>query len=421
MKAVGIIAEYNPFHKGHEYHLKESLQMSGADCAVCVMSGNILQRGEPALTDKWIRAEMAVRSGVDLVLELPYGFAVNSARYFAMGGVMLLNRLGCVSHLSFGSESGNLQQLEEAAELLSDEEEPPALSEQIQKGLAQGLAYPRARQLAIQTLYGGELAQLLTAPNNILGVEYLKQIKAAGSAITPITVRRKGADYLEKSLPKQGFASAKSIRETLEHWGLSTGLPKEVREQLPEGTIDILENLKLVDFHRLEDFYPMIASRILCDSTDLLGQALSVTEGLEYRMKKAVIQATDMNSLVKAIKSKRYSETRIRRMLFHVLTGFGKEEFQHILDQGILYGRVLGFSPKGAKLLKQIKEKEQSSIPILTNINRQTFPQDPINCLLKWDVLMSELYHLSGEGEIYSRSDRVVSPFVLKESEGVGL
>lgn len=413
MRAVGIIAEYNPFHRGHEYHLQESMRMSGADCAVCVMSGDILQRGEPALTDKWIRAEMAVRSGVDLVLELPYGFAVNSARYFAMGGVRLLDGLGCVSHLSFGSESGNLQRLKEAAELLSDEEEPPGLSEQVQKELSLGNSYPRARQLAILALYGREAAQLLAAPNNILGLEYMKQLKAAGSSITPITVKRKGSGYHESVVPAQGFASAKSIRERLGNIGLPADLSKEVRDQLTEGTAQILEQLHAEDFHRLEDFYPMMASRILCDSADWLGQALSVTEGLEHRMKKAVIQARDMDSLIEGIRSKRYPKTRIRRMLFHVLTGFQKQEFQTILNEQLLYGRILGFSQKGARLLKQIKEKDQAAIPLLTNINRQIYPD--IGRLLQWDILASQLYHLAGTGEIYTRSDRVMQPYFLKE------
>lgn len=415
LRAVGIIAEYNPFHRGHDYHLRESLRMSEADCAVSVMSGNILQRGEPALIDKWIRAEMAVRSGVDLVLELPYAFAVNSARYFAMGGVMLLDGMGCISHLSFGSESGNLEELKATASLLSDEEEPPGLSEQVQRELSLGNSYPRARQLAIATLYGQESALLLTAPNNILGLEYMKQLHAIGSSIIPITVKRKGSGYHESSLPVHGFASAKSIRKGLEDRSRSGILPKEVKDQLPEGTERMLEELNPDDFHRLDDFYSIIVSRILCDSTQVLGQVLSVTEGLEFRMKKAVIQSRTMDSLIKAVKSKRYPETRIKRMLFHTLTGFRKEDFQSILDQRILYGRVLGFSKKGALLLKQIKEKKQSSFPLLTNINRQVSPQDPINRLLQWDILASDLYHLAGGGDLYSRSDRVMQPFIWNE------
>ncbi len=438
MNAVGIIAEYNPFHKGHEYHLKEALRLSGADCAVCVMSGDFLQRGEPALFDKWTRAEMAVESGVDLVLELPFAFAVNSARYFAMGGVAVLGGLGCVTHLAFGSESGDAALLSEAAAALSEAPEDPRLSAEVRSALDQGKTYPAARHQAACRIYGERIAELLLSPNNILAIEYLKQCAVLNAPMVPVTVKRQGSGYHEERLPgkkedgaagvEAGFASAKAIRARLLAGDRNLGEeetrpailrdPKSVKSFLPESSFRVLEERTGERLITLDDFYQLVTGRLLCEDRERLAQVASVGEGLENRLKGALSKARDMESLLDGVRSKRYSTARIRRLLVHVLTGLNREDFDCFVNQRPFYARVLGFSKKGAALLAQQKRSEASSggsrIPILTNINREMPEAEAARKLLRYDILSSDLYQLVKTGDLYRRSDHVMRPVMKK-------
>jgi predicted nucleotidyltransferase len=251
MRVLGIIAEYNPFHNGHLFHLRESVRLALPDYTVCVMSGDFTQRGEPAMADKWVRAETAVRNGIDLVIELPFAFACNNAEYFAAGAVDILNRLGCVTHLSFGSEAGELDLLLEASEYLAYEEED--LKKSIREFSDKGISYPRARYEAVRKCRGDSCSSVLKSANNILAVEYLKQLRRINSPMEPITVKRYGTGYLEKD-SFENIASATAIRHRLKD-GVSadsiSGSPKgisgdlkRIAEFVPDETFQVLKILR---------------------------------------------------------------------------------------------------------------------------------------------------------------------------------
>ena len=212
MKNLGIIAEYNPFHKGHEYHLKESLKATGAQNVICVMSGNFVQRGEPAIIDKWARAEIALKNGVDLVLELPVIFSAASAEYFAFGAVSILEATGIVDCLCFGSESGKISDLQAMADIFH--EETPKFKELLMKNLSAGFSYPKARELAASQYTSSSSGSALQLSNNILGIEYLKALRKLGSRIQPVTIKRTGSHYNDETFSST-IPSATAIRNVL--------------------------------------------------------------------------------------------------------------------------------------------------------------------------------------------------------------
>lgn len=404
MKVLGIIAEYNPFHNGHLYHLQESIRLVKPDFTVCVMSGDFMQRGEPAMADKWIRASVAVKNGIDLVLELPFAFACNNAEFFAMGAVDILNRIGCVTHLSFGSEAGQLSELVRTAEYIAFESHE--LKNSIRDYADQGMSYPRARYEAVKKCMGAGYSEVLKSANNILAVEYLKQLRLVGSAIEPVTVKRYGTGYHDRET-YEDIASASAIRNKLGQ----TGRLDEVSEFLPVETYQVLQNIDRGVNISFNDFYKLLIYKILTTDVPQLGSILSATEGLENRVKKAASESVDMDSLIKSVLSKRYTLTRIHRLLTHTLVGLDRDSFQYLLDHRVNYARVLAFSKNGASLLKMIKKEERSSIPVLTNINREISRDSEEWKLLKYDIAASDIYNLVAYGEIYSHSDFVMKPF----------
>ncbi|HWQ80382.1 MAG TPA: nucleotidyltransferase [Anaerovoracaceae bacterium] len=411
MRVLGIIAEYNPFHNGHLYHLRESVRLASPDYTLCVMSGDFTQRGEPAMTDKWIRAEAAVRNGVDLVLELPFAFACNNAEYFAAGAVDILNRLGCVTHLSFGSEAGELDALTEAAEYLAYENEE--LKESIREFADKGVSFPRARYEAVKKCRGDSCSHVLKSANNILAVEYLKQLHLTKSRIEPLTVKRYGTGYHDEG-SFEHIASATAIRRRLKVSDSLNGIPgslEEVSEFVPDQTYQVLHGVNKGINITLNHFYPLMIYRTLTSDPEQLGSILSATEGLENRVLKAAARSGDMEALIRAVRSKRYTLTRIQRLLVHTLIGLDKEDFRDILNRRINYARVLGFSKNGAALLKRIKKEACSSIPVLTNINRELSVDAEQWKLLNFDVRAADIYNLTAYGETYMHSDYVMKPF----------
>lgn len=405
MNVLGIIAEYNPFHNGHRHHLQESLKIVEPDYTVCVMSGSFTQRGEPAMADKWSRAACAVENGIDLVLELPFAFACNNAEYFAVGAIDVLNRLGCVTHLSFGSESGDLAALAVSAEYLSHEDDE--LKNSIREFADQGISFPRARYEAVKKCKGAAYSDQLKSSNNILAVEYLKQLKLTGSKMIPVTIKRYGTGYHDKNT-FETIASASAIRHKLNN----SAHIDEVREFIPAKTFQVLKNINSNVNISFNNFYPLMIYRILTSEAKQLGTILSATEGLENRVKKAAPESVDMDSLIRAVLSKRYTYTRIHRLLTHTLIQLDKNSFQSILENRINYARVLGFSRKGASLLKTIKKETLSSIPVITNINRELSGDAEEWKLLKYDITSSDIYNLVKYGEIYTHSDYVMKPYL---------
>ncbi|MCL1808481.1 MAG: nucleotidyltransferase [Clostridiales bacterium] len=402
MKVLGIVAEYNPFHKGHLFHLAESKRMSGAGACVAVMSGNFTQRGEVAFFDKWERARIAVDCGVDLVLELPFAYACNTAEHFAKGAVQILDGLSCVDAMSFGSESGDLTKLSESASCLLSEDEK--FRENLKSGLEKGDSFPKARAGALRLAAGEEIAEMLSSPNNILAVEYLKQLMLAGSSLAPLTVRREGAGHNSKA-PSGGFSSAASIRGMLGAGGMN-----EASKYVPDECYDRIKKINIGFNEKINNLFLLISAKIFSETEEKLEETLSAGEGLGCRLKKAARGADCLESLVSGTKSKRYTRTRIQRLLVHALFDLKAADFHGILDAGLNYARVLAFNAEGAALLRRAKGAG-TRIPVITNINKQVRDGDEIFRLLKYDLLASDLYNLVSGSDTRVKSDFVVPPY----------
>lgn len=404
MKVLGIIAEYNPFHNGHLFHLEQSKLRIGADYTVAVMSGNFTQRGEPAMADKWIRAQMAVENGVDLVLEIPFVYACNNAEYFAEGAVKILEGLGCVTHLSFGSESGNLDELKKICDSIIEESEDFKLH--LKNLLSLGVSYPKARQGALEKCMKINNLEIISKSNNILGIEYLKQLAILNSKIIPFTIERKGASYSDTSLSLE-LSSAMAIRKELNS---SRNLLK-IANQVPQKTFQILSNMEACIEASWNDFYQMICYRILSSSAEELSQIFSVTEGLENRLKSQIGKGNQINDFIENMKTKRYTTTRIQRIIFHTLLSLTKDAFYDIEKNGQPYGRVLGFNKKGTELLSHMKKNNLNSIPIITNINKEIAKTEEVQKILKYDILATEIYSLGSNKRNKFYLDYVKQPY----------
>ncbi len=403
MKVLGIISEYNPFHKGHLYHLEESRKASNADFVVSVMSGNFVQRGEPAMADKWLRAKAAVESGVDLVIELPFVFACNSAEYFAYGGVSILDGLGCVDALSFGSENGNIDELLEIAKLLV--EEPEDLKKALKKHLDAGVSYAKAWENALEENHVKNAPTVLRGPNNILALEYLKVMLKTYSPMEPITIPRIGTHHNSEEIGDD-YSSATALRKKYYDQGSLEGLDQFMPDSSYKNYARIKESVDI----QLKDLFPVVTAQILKASRNELRNILSVTEGLENKIKNEIRNAENMDELIEKINSKRYANTKIQRMMVHILANLDKDTMQHIMENRIIYARILAMNDNGAKLLKIIKKEKCSKIPIITNINKDLKDDALEWTALNYDILATDLYNLSSGNNLYAGADYVRKP-----------
>ncbi len=391
MKILGLITEYNPFHNGHKYHLDTAKKMTGATHTIAVMSGNFLQRGEPAITDKWHRAEMAVREGVDLVLELPFVYACNTAELFAYGAVSLLHHLDTVDSLCFGSEEGAIERLVKVSKVLL--QEPESYRQILKIHLSEGLSYPQARSKALNQYFEDDaLDALLQSPNNILGIEYIKALLKLGSSIQPFTLKRIQADYHSTEILSD-ICSATAIREHLSHKPNDTGYLSKV---MPPSSLKTLENSFNLGFGPVSysNLDQLILYRLRAASIDEIANIPDVIEGLENRFKEASMKATSYTEILHATKTKRYTMTRLQRILIHALIHLEKHHlstFNH--GGGAQYARVLAFSKNGPPLIKHLKQ--HSSIPILTNINREPLKTEIARKMLSFDILATNIYCLA--------------------------
>lgn len=384
MKTVGIIAEYNPFHNGHLYQLEEARRRAGADFAVIAMSGDFVQRGEPAIYDKYTRTAMALNCGADLVLELPVSFATGSAEDFAACGVALLDRLGAVDALCFGSEYGGLAPLKAAAEVLC--EEPEDFASDLKMRLKAGESYPAARSAALcryldeKGIEGNpprqgrpaapySCASILASPNNILGIEYLKALIRLHSPMEPITIQRAGRSYHDASVPGAplDFPSATALR------GLISGHPGSptvdfLHGLIPPGAALALEKEQA----HLTPIFPDDLSRLLeyrllglLRQEAALSQFADLSPELADRLTRQALHFESFTGRVKNLKTRQYTYTRVSRALLHLLLGITGEEMQRYRENGYaLYARILGFRRSAAPLLAKLKKT--SGIPLVT-------------------------------------------------------
>lgn len=379
MSTVGVIAEYDPFHTGHAWHLAETRRLLGADTAVvCVMSGNWTQRGTCALTDKWTRASLALSGGADLVLELPTVWAVSSAESFARGAAGLLEAAGVVDVLSFGSECGDADKLRRLAACLDS----PACQAELSHFPDRGMPFAACRQGAVRRLLGEEPAALLSSPNNNLGVEYIRALNALKSPIRPMTIPRRGAGHNAPGA-RDGFASATHIRALLRvgDWAAAEGL-------LPPGSAEVLRQAPLADLGRCERAVLARLRTMTAGDWAALPDA-GAAEGLPDRLVRAARQAGSLNEFYETAKTRRYAHARLRRLVLWAFLGLTGAD----RPASPPYLRVLGFNGRGREVLREMKEK--SVLPILTKpAHARSLPEEGRR-LFELEARCTDLYALT--------------------------
>lgn len=399
MKVNGIIAEYNPFHNGHKYHLEASLKSTGADYTIIAMSGNFMQRGTPAMIHKYARAEMALKSGADLVLEIPSFYACASAEYYALGGVSLLDQLGVVDCLCFGSECGDAAVLTQIAEILKAE--PAAFRNCLTTCLKQGHSYPAARSLALAGYLQAHCASpkehCATTPNNILGIEYIKALQSRNSNMKPIAIKRVGAQYHEQTLGT-GYPSATAIRHAIyahhdKYMTASDTLPT-LTDQLPDSTIDILQNAyKTLQPIQMDDFSQILLYKLLCQAPYGYGEYLDTSNDLSDKIGKNLFRFQNCSNFCDLLKSKDITHTRLSRCLLHILLDIRTKDMEHYKAMDYVpYARVLGLRKDAAPLLSAIKE--HASIPLITKLAdaEHMLGKDALE-MLQRDIQISHIYN----------------------------
>jgi predicted nucleotidyltransferase len=374
MKAVGLVTEYNPFHNGHLYHLNKAMEITGADISVAVMSGDFVQRGEPAVLDKYTRTSMALNSGVNLVVELPVNYAVSSAESFATGALKVLDHIKADS-IAFGSESGDIEGLSELAHILCDNED--MLYKEISKYTANGISYAAARQKTVEKLTDKDTAEMLTSSNNILAVEYLKAIIKNKYAIKPYTIKRQGDSYNDTDIRSE-YASATALRENLkadnisEYIPVKAGLilssntnyiyPDDITEALFTRLLDILfissydKNAFIENVMQYPDVSKEIAGRLYKSAMDM------ITRTVPQRSESKDNWTFSFGSLCEHIKTKEVPLSRIKRALVRITLGLDKKHMEKYANEP--YIRVLGFDKKGQEYLSYIRKTVE--VPLIT-------------------------------------------------------
>lgn len=404
--AVGIIAEYNPFHDGHAYHIRKAREVTQADYCIAVMSGDFVQRGGPAIYDKYTRTTMALSCGADLVIELPSVFATSSAEDFAACGIALLNNLGVVDSVCFGSESGDVEKLFDIASILAAE--PSAYTTELRRELKKGATFPKARNLSLVSCGSlkEEDASILMSPNNILGIEYCKALYRQNSPMTPVTISRKGYGYHDTGLDSAGFHSATGIRKALyenpdilmQKEASRIQVPEVVKQMMVKGfpmfpdDISALLNTSLlkldyegIPFHKFADVSEELAARLLRQLTDFL----------------------PFEERISQLKTRQYTYTRISRALLHIALGITTHQATVGRKAGYApYARVLGFKKSSADLLGEIKKK--GSIPLITKTADARFIlsgvalsmlQQDFYCSHIYQTLVQDKYHIKMKNE----------------------
>lgn len=386
MISCGIVAEYNPFHNGHKYQIEQIRQHLNPDVVIAVMSGNFLQRGEPAIVDKWTRTKMALAGGVDLVVELPAIFAVQPADFFAKGAVQVLNTLN-IDYISFGVEQGSAEDFLTGAEWMVSNEQ--RIDEAIRTSTDTHLPYAKQMEDIIKEL-APTFPLHLNSPNNQLGFAYAKEIirNYPANKVELFPIQRKSAAYNDRDLnQKSQIASATAIR-----LGMLAG--KEVSQYIPKGSYNYLSEVfsQIVSW---DDYYLYLKYQITVQNENRLRGIYQMNEGLENRLKDYIIQSTDFSDFMTKIKTKRYTQTRLQRLLTYVLLQWENEKVLSKLQEEPPI-RILGFSSKGQEYLSELKH--DLKMPFISNVNKKTSQNIPV------DLSAGEIYRLAAPF-IISRQD----------------
>ena len=396
---LAVISEYNPFHNGHVKHLSYSKQLTKADFSIAVISGNFVQRGDTSIVDKWVKAEMALKGGFDIVIELPTLYAISSAENFAEGAIKILNSLGIVDFLSFGSELGEISTLNDLANFLY--KEPKELSLLINQYVKTGISFPRAREMALMQYLGGhaKYKQALNRPNNILGIEYLKALKKYKSPIKPITIKREASQHNSTTI-KNGIASSTAIRSLIQK-------KKNIHTLVPFETYELLEKQvqdgKMVP--SLAVFEKEIIYTLRCMTLSEIASLPDVSEGLENRIKIAANNCNHLNDLIESIKSKQFTATRIQRILLYALLKISQKDM-NASKRVTPYIRVLGFNKHGKKIVSAIaKQNPKTHVIISVKKFMENNTDSHLRNMLSKDILATNIYTLGYQNEPVANLD----------------
>ena len=400
-RVLGIIAEYNPFHNGHLYHIAKSKEETGAKYVVAVISGNFVQRGNTSIVNKWTKARMALLNGADLVIELPTVYSISSAENFAEGAIKILNSLGIVDTLSFGMEAKDISTLNNIANVLYSEpkEYVTILSHELKKGNS----FPKARENALM-MYLNDIkryANIMAGSNNILGIEYLKALKRTKSTINPVGIKREKVLYNDKYIVDE-FASATAIRKML-----MTKQLGDISKVMPRNSYLLLgEELKkghyVIDISRFEKEIIYNLRRM---SIEDIAKLPDVSEGLENSIKNAADSCNTIEELINIVKSKRFTQTRIQRILLYSLLGITKKQMD-ISRKTVPYVRVLGFNNKGKELISEMM-RLNPKLNVITSVKKyiDTVANRNLKEMLETDILATNVYTLGYYSDSYSNLD----------------
>ena len=353
MEVVGVIAEYNPFHNGHLYHLNKVKEMFPSAYLVLVLIGNFTQRGDVSIINKWDKTTLALDYGYDLIVELPFNISTSSASIYAKGAVDILNKLNC-DYLVFGSETNDVELFKKLVNITNDNDE---YEDKIKYYLDQGYNYPKSCSLALKDVSD----VVIDKPNDVLGLEYVRNIINSNSKIKPVSIKRTN-DYHEDEVLDE-IASATSIRQNISNIDI-------IKNTLPNKSLKLIKNISI------EKYFNYIKYEII--SNDNLLDILDVDEGILNKLKKEIYNVNSIDELILKIKSKRYSYNRLKRMLLHILTNTKKD-----YNTNINYIRVLGFNDNGKKILKCVK-----NIPVITKYKKE------YDHLFNDDIKASKIYGL---------------------------
>ncbi|WP_077367383.1 nucleotidyltransferase [Anaerosalibacter sp. Marseille-P3206] len=415
MKVVSFIVEYNPFHYGHLYHLNKSKEITGCDYSVAVMSGSFVQRGEPSLIDKWSKAKMAVENGVDLVIEMPTIYSIQSAELFALGGIKLLNSLNIIDYISFGSEIGYIEPLKILAELFV--EEPNEYKSLLKKHLDNGLSFSIARSNATVEYLSKrrnvkyDFKNILESSNNILAIEYLKILYKYNFDIIPITINRVGQGYKEEDISNT-IASATAIRKELFNNNLDI-----VKNNLPPKSYNILLDYlhRYQYFNKLDNYSKILMYLLRTVDKETLLQILDMENGLENRLIKYGLKYNSITQVIDETTTKRYPKSRIQRILIQLLLNLDKKTFIRLNNSYPNYIRVLGMNEKGMFLLRKIKSN--SKLPIINRFSDYYKYKNPyLDEIIQYDKIATDLFFLGlGTNQInLGNKDFTTSPYINK-------
>ena len=400
-KRIGIIAEYNPFHNGHLYQIQKAKELTGADTVIAVMSGNFTQRGDTSLINKFEKAKIALQNEVDMVIELPTIYSISSAENFALGGVKILNEIGNIDYLVFGIEEENLEKLQAIADVLVNEDDE--FKRNIKEELDKGNSYPKAREIVLKKVLSSEnVENIMQKPNNILAIEYLKALKITNSKIKPFAIKRKNTMHNDENINKN-YASGTYIRKLF----IENNFNK-IRKVVPKYTYERLLELKNQGTYvsSINDFSDIVIYKIRTMTKEEISQIADVNEGLENSIKLASTTCKTIDEIVEKVSTKRYTKTRISRILTYILLDITKSEMEQSKNAN-QYIRVLGINKKFEGILKTINNDK-----LITSLKKFE-ENNGENQLLNIDKKATEIYTVKYPKSVQTNLD-YTSKFIIK-------